>query len=354
MKRTHAQPTRTAFTIVELLVVVALVLILLSIIIVAVNGAMKSAQTTNTRALMNSMSQAMVQFKQDIGYLPPVLNEKRDLYWDNLDPNPTDNIRMPGYNGPDPAGNENQYRDQMQDWYSVTSLPEYLIGYGPEEEDGRNGLGIRNPGNDGYWGATNETLGSNAGEFRGGRAPSTPGGSDGWLTDQASAQYREGRVYGPYLQLRDERLLGAIDPNEEPDEDGRFRVFFPGEEGYDASWPKVIVDYWGEPIRYYRKPHPVGSIAREYRVRGYRDGEEQITPPTLSDVFLLRPWSVSSGEGLDGRLADDSSIGDRTTTHALQTGEFAMFSAGPDQTFNHWHRVDTDGVNEDNIVEVGQ
>ena len=75
--RTHRQdkPTRRTeggFTTIELMVVIGIVTMLLGILLVALNGATRSAQSANTRALMNSMKTALVTFRNDIGYLPPV------------------------------------------------------------------------------------------------------------------------------------------------------------------------------------------------------------------------------------------------------------------------------------------
>jgi hypothetical protein len=65
---------------------------------------------------------------------------------------------------------------------------------------------------------------------------------------------------------------------------------------------------------------------------------------------------------MDG-VSQDS--GDTSTTMELQTGQFAYFSAGPDQQSNNAIRVDayglpdnddvngTDETNADNIIEVG-
>ena len=62
-----------AMTIVELLVVMAIILVLLSIVVVAVAAATKTAQGASTRALMGSIKQGLVRFKEDVGYYPPVL-----------------------------------------------------------------------------------------------------------------------------------------------------------------------------------------------------------------------------------------------------------------------------------------
>lgn len=337
MRPTHSQsPTaRGAFTIVEILVVIALVLVLLSLVVVAVGSATRSAQRTNTVALMNSISQGLIHFREDVGYLPPVLDTQRNIRWADLDDRT---------NGPDPTASAT-YESQIQDWYSITSLAEYLIGYGDETEDGYDGPGIRNPGTDGFWGAT----------VSHGPIPGQPGTFEyrrAYFQSDISTTARQGQVYGPYLQLRDERLLGAVAPGAEANANGNYQVFFPGEAGYDASWPKVIVDYWGEPIRYYRKPYPLGGINRGYRAVRQSGDDFRAEPPTLADIYLLRPWQVRGSE-IDTRFSDEAD--DTTATLDLQSAEFGLFSSGPDRRFDQRYRVDRETeFNQDNIVELGQ
>ena len=108
---------RTGFTIIELMVTVALIIVLLSLIIVALNRSQRAAQRINTQVLMQSITQAQIQFREDVGYLPPVLDINRGLF----DP---------------PSLNPGTFDVSIQEWYSVTTLAEYLIGYGNESNDG--------------------------------------------------------------------------------------------------------------------------------------------------------------------------------------------------------------------------
>jgi type II secretory pathway pseudopilin PulG len=363
------------FTIIELLTVVAIIIVLLSIVVVAVNASIRSAQRTNTQALMNSIKQGLIQFRSEIGYDPPVLTTGRDLLWEF---NGSDEF----LSGPNPgvgAGGMADYRNRIQQWYSITSLADYLLGYGPVREnggqvwspDGYPGDGIRNPGSDGYWGASTAHL-----CFPGGFDPGTYEAREYFLNPSngdcaaLSRRYREGRVYGPYLQLADQRLIGAILPNSTPDpETGRYRVFFAGEALPPGQrWeemPKVIVDYWGQPIRYYRLPYPEGRPELRYRrITGHPVfGDANWAPPSMSHVIALRPFALSPGAATDAppifdeRFADTPTpsqpTGDTTTSPALQAAEFALFSAGPDRSANVDFRVDEQEFNRDNIVEVG-
>ncbi|MCH6550841.1 MAG: type II secretion system protein, partial [Planctomycetes bacterium] len=169
-KSGQAPRRRGAFTITELLIVVAMIIVLLSMLIVAVNAANRTSQRANTRFLMNSLKQALVSFKDDVGYYPPVLDDDRNL------------MEAP------PPTPPSDYESEVQNWFSRTSLADYLIGYGPEKEDGYGRLndqtqpapGIRHPGPDGVWMATvngNGSLGSR-----------NLGSGESF-----------GKVYGPYL-----------------------------------------------------------------------------------------------------------------------------------------------------------
>lgn len=321
---------RGGFTIVELLIVTAMIILLLSILVVAVNRASRTSQITNTRALMNSISQSLERFKEDVGYYPPVLGVDRSLDVTEI-PDPT--ILDP----PD----DPDYVQSVQDWFSYTSLAEYLLGYGEGLEDGYGYAnfnetpmtGIRDPGPDAVWGAT-------------------VGGGGGTLSERNPPL--DGKRFGPYLQLQDDRLLASMDGT--MDSFGNLNVYFPGEGNYNDNDPKVITDYWGRPIRYYRTVYKPGAIKYPFRAASLGG-----FTPTLADVFVLRPWEVDPGAATDSPIADFGGQGDTTATYALKTAAFALFSAGADRSLDWMSRFDINdpdgdkisGENEDNIVEVG-
>ena len=72
--------------------------------------------------------------------------------------------------------------------------------------------------------------------------------------------------------------------------------------------------------------------------------------PTLSDVWLLRPWTVTSGSESTG-LPD--AAGNTVTTRDLDAAEFGLFSAGPDRSLTKDRTVDAAEFNKDNIVVLG-
>jgi type II secretory pathway pseudopilin PulG len=323
---------RAAFTLVEMLIVIGVIIILLSLLIVALNMAAKAAQRAHTQSLMTAIAQGLVRFKDDIGYHPPVLVGNSD----------TDDAQYLRKLWEGPIPGSSSYNEDIQDWYSWTSLAEYLIGYDegrydgygdgpstvyPGSEDELPPTGIRHPGPDGVWGA----------------------GRDGLLIDRDPVPPSSGgpaRVYGPYLQLEDASLLGAL-----VQEAGEWVVRFPGEAAYDEDAPKVITDYWGEPISYYRRNYPPGALTQSYRPIDYNDDGVPDRVPTLSDVFCLRSFAVDVGAAADSTIPDES--GDTTTVYRLESAEFALLSLGPDRDAHREYRRDPEELNRDNIVEVG-
>lgn len=322
-RQSDTRLTRHGFTIIELMVVVSLIIVLLSLIIVALNRSQRAAQRINTQALMHSIVLALIQFREDVGYLPPILDENRAL----MEP---------------PSLNPGTFDTEIQDWHSSTTLADYLIGYGNAQQDGYGAAadptlpapGIRDPGSDGVWGSA----------------------VAGTITSRNPPVL--GKILGPYLQLDNPRLLVAIDFSVDPP-----RILSPGDPGYDdPQFPKAIADYWGRPIQFYRRAYPIGAIAQSYRAVD-RDGDGVVDPvPALSNVILLRPQLARQNTLLENA----TTIGNQSidlTTMGLQTAEFALFSSGPDLRFNRFSRIDEPGAgsppgreysNADNIVEVSE
>ncbi len=285
------------FTLVEVLIVIGIIIVLVTILIVALASATTRAGAARTTTLLQSLEQSTSRFREDHGVLPQILDDGR-------------NVRMYGPNPQRPYPLAGDFAG-LQDWWSITSSAEYLIGYGGPGQDGADGLGIRGPGREGAWGATRVA---------------------GLLADRNPIT--TGKVYPPYVQLEDEELLGSVDAGG--------NIFLPGEGGYDPLDPKVILDYWGRPIRFYLD-HPDRSM-------------------DLGDVIVLRPFEMASGSESTSPFADARA--DNYTSAALKSGKFAYFSAGPDGELNPEIRYDdpddpqntlnTDFANQDNLVEVGQ
>lgn len=310
---------------------IGVIVLLVSVLTVALAASKRASHNAHTRSLMGSLRQGLVRFKEDVGYLPPVLTLERDL----LRP-------------PDPAAPS--YVQQVQDYFSVTTIAEYLLGYGNHNHDGwgvvnpggaeswpeeRPPLGIRHPQSDGVWGAT--IYGMQQGLFADRMKGINPETID------------KGRVYGPYFEIKDERLLASTNGTFTNTPEGpQLNLFFPGEGAYDPDHPKVLADYWGRPIRYYRQVHAPGSLQAPLR-----SFDPDNPAPTLADVIALRPVDLATGSETDVPPSFADAAGDTTASFPLRTAEFALFSPGSDRKFHPGYRYDPAGFNKDNVVEVG-
>jgi type II secretory pathway pseudopilin PulG len=338
---------------VEIMAVMAIIVVLIGLLIVAAGGARRAAMASTTGARLNALSQAVTRFESDAGYLPPLLDNDRAGI-DGLEP--SRQIRGSSY--PD-------YLATMQRRYSYTSPAEYLLGYGTAAEDGKDGFGIHRPGEDGFWNASwNDGVSSDQGV------------QDGRYELRERKPVREGQqgtVLGPYLEIDDPAMVGALgwelEDQNDPDGLGAWDgsidpatnqpvVYFPGDPGFSAEAPKVIVDAWGTPIRYYRLNHPPGQPSVRYPAQ-YEPvgGEGWRYSPTMSEYFALRPWEVGEEEAIIwwfndgatkwGDFSDSggggTARGDPTTTRTLVNGRFAFASAGPNRRMYDWARIDFPG-----------
>lgn len=358
---------RSAFTIVEMLVVVAIIVVLLSLLLVAVSLASRGAQRAQTSFLLTSINKGVATFRSDFGYVPPVLGGRAANGTLVLGAERT------AVNPPDPT--LVTFATDLQNWRSETALTEYLLGAGDRTEDGYGCvgevavatqqfpgspgvkevplLGFRDPGPDGVWGAWSNPrvlAGGNVMPADGSVAsrkltsflPSPPAAA---ASLQANNDLIAGKVYGPYMDLKDARIIGRLAT------DGN--VVLPGDSGYDETRPAVFVDYWGRPISYFRRMHALNDVR---------------TPDpraTLGDVVALRPWLFEQGDDAVGIADANPSVtspipsggtisGDNATSRRLFSAEFALLSEGPNRRSNRFVRADVDEFNKDNLVEVGQ
>ena len=351
---------RRGFTIIELLTVVGIIVVLVGLLVVAVSSASKVAQAASTRSMMGAVSRALTQFKTDMGYLPPVLGFPTTGASQTGSVGYLRDLVLPPILtvGPTPS-----QVTQIQNYYSMTSMVEYLIGPGGRDEDGYGAIGIpanttqgfkelppagiRSPLKDGVWGAYsnpgpgNQTLGN----FSRRPLPLTA------VANISTVANVSGRVLGPYLELKDGSLLGAIVGTDSVT--GQPIVARAGDNNWNPTAPKVLLDYYGQPIRFYRKGYVNGDPKR---IGGKKVGVGTGSDVgwDLSDIFVLRPQKFDLNTGIDD-LADDlaDGNGDKSTSRSLKMADFALFSSGPDQRADFTVRRDATLFNEDNIVEVG-
>jgi prepilin-type N-terminal cleavage/methylation domain-containing protein len=135
--------TRSAFTLVEAVVVLVIIAVLAGIALVAVGGALRTARNTAEQQFLRSCSVAITQFKNDFGFLPPLLDESAPVV--GTDPN------LPG-------NNDAQYQQILRREagglatdirYSTYALPTYLLGVLPQRVDGKDGGGMTSVERDG-------------------------------------------------------------------------------------------------------------------------------------------------------------------------------------------------------------
>lgn len=359
----HPRTTARGFSIVELLVTIGIIVALLGILLVALNIASRRAQSTRSQFLLTTLVQGTARFKTDLGYDPPILGRTfsgfstgEGLLRDLIGPPAW---TVDGGGEPNPSS-----LDNWQRWYSITSLPEYLLGYGDRGVDGygvagsaasaagSNGgkesppLGFRSPGEDGAWGALLNPRGGQQGNGRfAARNPFGGISASAYLNPASrNAELLQGKVFGPYIDLKDTSILGAV---KGLDSVGAPIIVASDDPQFDTL-PKVFVDYWGSPIRYYRRAYATGDLKGP-------DPASQLAPfarrRDLGDIFCLRPFEFRQGEDVDGAV---DANGDRGTLPRLKAAQVAVFSAGADKRVDEAARRDAGGFNQDNLLEVGQ
>ena len=437
---------RRAFTLVELLVVIGVIAMLVGLLIVGINAAQKRAQKMNTQFLLSSISQALSRFKSDHGYYPPMLGDPTELTaslgWPaTASATPKTQIGFardlmaPPINPSSGTTNTkvSQWAPQeataLQNWYSLTSLAEYLIGAGDRSQDGYGicgelpdtvptdplpgqrelpRAGIRSPGMDGVWGAALQPISmadansaTVTSSYSGAKMPSngnqailmkglffsrnvalpsrvllnatvSGAGNDTSRCILRSRPNLEGKIFGPYLELKDPSVIGGykgrITDPKDPARVGTIQSIVrvtDGDPDFD-KYPKVILDYWGQPIRYYRRGY----------VNLTPNTPDQATDGTkfdLGDFFALRPTQAIESEFIpDAQAATDvlaDANNDRSSTARLRSAEFALLSSGPDKKLERQRRIGIDitpspifnyqnpnndvDLNADNIVETG-
>jgi type II secretory pathway pseudopilin PulG len=370
MLRLESNSRARAFTITEMLVTVGVIVILAGILITTLSKAARTAQKGRTIQLMTAINDAISRFETDHGYIPPVLG-------------PQSTVAGGVGHGRDllslPVGDQ-----QQQAYYSLTSLPEFLLGYDDRRMDGfgyvptassplppwmltgaepdpnfpgereHPALGMRSPGPDGFWNATLnprfDSLSSNVSSTGVAFANRNPGNLGARSFTGNNDHTLQGKVYGPYLDLKDATVIGEVedmsfsnDPGGTADGQNWGRVLLPGDAGYaSGNNPKVFLDYWGNPLRYYRRP-PAD-------VRDPRLFDDTFS---LAEVIALRPSSYETGADVESDYADAN--GDFSASRALVASRYALFSPGADGKSADDVRIDGDNdYNADNIVETGK
>jgi len=213
---------RRAFSLIELLMVIAIIGLLVSVLIVALNKVRGTGESASTEQLMRAIDMSLSQFKSDHGFLPPLLD---------------DTIAA---NGSAELVPYDIARADRIDYYSSLTLAPYLIGVGDlngdgrqdEYDDGLAGAGFRDPGRDRSWGYSYAASGGR-GRKQYWRDQEKPGRSAG------DPKVIPGPTFGPYLTVGGEDRIVY----------GTNRT---GAAFTDARPLFAVTDYWGGAIRYFR------------------------------------------------------------------------------------------------------
>ena len=106
------------FTLTELMMTISIIIILVSALSLALNSARTSAMAADTTSRLTTLKMATIRFRDDIGYLPAVLDMNRNL------------APLPEFPDFSTGGSLTGYRYVNQSWHSITSPAEFFLGYG--------------------------------------------------------------------------------------------------------------------------------------------------------------------------------------------------------------------------------
>lgn len=224
---------RGAFTLIELLFVVAMIVMLIGLLLWGVNKAVLGARKASETNTVASLRMGVDQFKGQFGFIPPLVKDNRDGSDDGpLDANGIDPLIYRASDLDDAYFLRHNTGELVPDErYSVYSLPYYLIGVLGEASDGIEGPGFLEPRRDGTFTkrSTNTT--------RTGRVfePFFDASAKGILSvDQEEGRIElrndKGAAYRYYRWLKDDREFGdpenPNDPKDPPDLTGELALAY--------------------------------------------------------------------------------------------------------------------------------
>lgn len=292
--RRWGQTPRTSaargFTIIEMFVVLGVVLLLLTILIVAIDGTRRSARVAADELTARSLSVAVQQFEDQFGFLPPLVNDGEPVSPPGIEPlieeergaardvflrvRTRSNEFLRGrVDDGDPDSVDPRDRDVVRYFdgqrfvdrrYSKLSLSYYLMGTlsarhpsTGEPVDGVEGPGFRSPSPDGQFARRGSPI-------------------DPLFTPRDS-----GRLQATYIDELEYREHGQPAPTSVT-------------AGQDRSLDKtVLLDSFGRPFRYYRWNNDE-LVAADQQLGTFDNTPAILGDPLRWDSWRTEDWSPSA------------------------------------------------------------
>lgn len=231
----HPMQSRRGFTIIEATITIVIIAMLAGVLLLAARKAISTTRIEGERRVVASMKMAVEQFKNDFGFLPPLIDDHIDN-----DGNPSGNV-LDGNDRPDVRDDvflsSEAPSDPSDPRYSIYSLQWFLMG------------------------ALNQTDAN--GPLDGGAGPKfTKPQRDGTFS-------RKGKLH---------------DPLYDPSRAGTRNIF----GRYPATSPEEarisLTDRWGQPIRYYRWKSQFGAGGNVSQFLVPRSVGDPANNPALRDA----------------------------------------------------------------------
>tara|TARA_R110002073_G_scaffold239285_1_gene400533 strand:+ start:25198 stop:26391 length:1194 start_codon:yes stop_codon:yes gene_type:complete len=333
---------RDGFTLIELLVVISIIALIAALILTGLNRATKTAKRTASQRSAAALVQAVDQFRNDFGFLPPLVHDGMGVSAgdDEYRPTPLDPLESK-IDGPvfERNGAQGDFQsiviwnegldfdffrrrrgvglDAIQlstsgEWhndgawedrrYSKYSLAYYLTGVLDRNVDGIRGPGFARPIVDGSFLGVGYPVGSSRDRF----------------DPMMDVDRRGVRIGVDYIDPNEfsEHDIG-LDPDSAPDRDAIYAQY----EQYQLSALTALVDSFGNAFRYYRW-EPGRYVSGQLVVESTLDLN---LPPVLIDPVVLAEAMNDPATAQDFDLTGGNI--------KLRDARYAVVSAGPDGLF---------------------
>ena len=292
---------RRAFTLVELLVVIALIGVLAALLLSALSSAQQRARATQTTSTMEAFAAACETFFQDHGEYPGVVPDA--LLMANLDNNgvpPISSLENALYHlmgGYIIANNSNDNAYQQFEGEEVVFSPTFRIKFASNTEQIGNGPIIGGRQYPSYFTPPEGTLIKAFGQVGGG--PNLLDITDAWGQ--------------PLILLRKQRTIGLLPNNSSPS----------SPDGNPSSW-----QFRTEGIAPYVESNNLGDLRKQQRFA---------STDQPSSVLSAEGNNAAFYRGNIGRLLANSAIQDTSGFFAQARGAMLLISSGPDGIyFSSW------------------